>query len=138
MDSKKRILATLAGTVVCFFMGWLVYGMLLMDFMASNAGTATGVMKGETEMVWWALILGTLMQAYLLVYVFGKVGNITTFGSGFQLGLMLGLIIGFAFDLSMYGTSNVMNLTATIVDPIAGGVINGIAGGVIGVVLGRK
>ncbi|MBL7843133.1 MAG: hypothetical protein JNK44_04650 [Cyclobacteriaceae bacterium] len=52
MDAKKRILATLAGFVVFFLLGWLFYGILLMDFNAANSGTASGVMREETEMVW--------------------------------------------------------------------------------------
>jgi hypothetical protein len=138
MDAKKRILATLAGFVVFFLMGWIIYGMLLMDFMGANTGSATGVMRSDTEMVWWALIAGNLLQAYLLVYIFGKWANITTFGGGLQAGATIGLIFGLGFDLSMYGTTNIMNLTATLVDPIATAVIMGISGGVIGVVLGKK
>lgn len=138
MDMKKRLLATLAGFVVFFLLGWLLYGMLLMDFFNNNQGTATGVMRTETEMVWWALALGNLMQAYLLVYIFGNWANITTFGGGFKAGLIIGLIIGYGVDLTMYGTTNIMSLTGALVDPLVVGVMMGVSGGVIGVVLGRK
>lgn len=138
MDAKKRIVATLAGFVVFFFMGWLLYGMLLMDFFMSNAGSATGVYRGDDEMVWWALVLGNLLQAYLLVYIFGKWGSINTFGSGLQAGAVIGLILGLAVDLTLYGTSNISNLTATLVDPLVLAVMMGATGGVIGLVLGKK
>ena len=82
MTTKNRLLATLVGFVVFFLLGWLVYGMLLMDFYANNAGSATGVMRAEDEMIWWALILGNLFQTYLLVYIFGNWANITTFSDG--------------------------------------------------------
>jgi hypothetical protein len=138
MTAKNRILATLVGFVVLFLLGWLTYGMLLMDFYAANAGSASGVMRAEENMVWWALILGNMFQAYLLVYIFGKWANITTFAAGFQGGAIIGLIIGLAINLSMYGTSNMMNLTATLVDPIVSAVMMGITGGAVGVMLGRK
>lgn len=138
MDAKKRILATLAGFVVFFLLGWLFYGMLLMDFYATNSGSATGIMREETDMVWWALIVGNLLQAYLLVYIFGKWANINSFGGGFQAGLIIGLILGFATNLSMYGTMNIINLTVALVDPFVAGVMMAITGGVIGWVLGRK
>lgn len=138
MDMKKRLLATLAGFVVFFLLGWLLYGMVLMDFFNSNQGTATGVMRAETEMVWWALVVGNLLQAYLLVYIFGNWANITTFGGGFKSGLIIGLIIGYGVDLTMYGTTNIMNLTGALVDPLVIGVMMGATGGVIGVVLGKK
>lgn len=138
MDAKKRIMATLAGFVVFFLMGWLLYGMLLMDFFMSNSGSATGVMRSDTEMVWWALALGNLFQAYLLVYIFGKWANITTFGAGLQTGAVIGLILGYGYDLTMYGTSNISNLTSTLVDPLVVAVMMGLTGGVIGMVLGKK
>lgn len=138
MNAKTRILATLAGFVTFFILGWLLYGMLLMDFYASNAGSATGVMRSDTEMVWWALIAGNVLEAYFLVYVFGKWANITTFGGGLQAGIMLGLILGYAMDLTMYATSNTMNLTAALVDPLVSALMMGITGGVVGMMLGRK
>ncbi len=138
MTAKTRIMATLAGFVVLFMLGWLLYGMLLMDFFVANAGSATGVNRAEDEMVWWALIVGNVLQAYLLVYIFGKWANITTFAEGLKGGAMIGLILGYAYDLIMYGTTNIMNLTAALVDPLIAAVMMGLAGGVIGWVLGRK
>jgi len=138
MTIKNRILATLVGFVVFFLLGWLVYGMLLMDFYANNAGSATGVMRAENEMIWWALILGNLFQTYLLVYIFGNWANITTFSDGLKAGAIIGLIMGFAFNLSMYGYSNLMNMTSALVDPFVSAVIMAITGGAIGFMLGRK
>lgn len=138
MTAKNRILATLVGFVVFFLLGWLFYGFLLMDFYADNAGSASNVMRAEDDMIWWALIVGNLLQAYFLVYVLGKWANISTFGGGFKAGAILGLILGLGMNLTMYGTSNMMNLTATLVDPLVFMIMMGITGGVIGVMLGRK
>ncbi|MFM8851522.1 MAG: DUF1761 family protein, partial [Cytophagales bacterium] len=109
MDAKKRILATLAGFVVYFILGFLTYGMLLVDFYASNVGTATGVMRSDADMQWWALIAGNVMMAYLLVYIFGKWANITSFAAGLKAGTILGLIMALGFSLNMYGTTNISN-----------------------------
>ncbi len=138
MDSKTRIIATLAGFVTVFLLGWLFYGVLLVDFYAANAGSAVGVMRADTEMIWWALIAGNVLQAYLLVYIFSKWTTISTFGGGLQAGLILGLIMGLAFNLSMYGTTHMMNLTGTLADCVVAAVMTGLTGGVIGMVLGRK
>lgn len=138
MSAKNRILATLVGFVVLFLLGWLFYGFLLMDFYADNAGSATGVYRENDQMIWWALILGNIMQAYLLVYIFGSLGNVTTFGNGLKVGAIIGLILGLAFNLNMYATSNIMNLTSALVDPIVSTIMMGITGGVIGMMLGRK
>lgn len=138
MTAQKRMVATLAGFVTLFLLNFLFYGVLLTEFMASNAGTATGVMKADADMLWWPLVLGTVFQAYLLVYVFGNWANISTFGGGLKAGAMIGLLFALGFDLVMYGTANIMNLTATLVDPLVMAVSYGVTGGVIGMVLGRK
>jgi hypothetical protein len=138
MNAKKRISATLAGFVVFFLLGWLFYGILLVDFYAANQGSATGVMRSDSEMVFWALALGNLFQVYLLVYIFGKWANITTFGGGFQAGALIGLIFGSGYNFTMYGTTNIMNLTGTLVDVFVIALMMAITGGVVGFVLGRK
>ncbi|SNT01056.1 Protein of unknown function [Ekhidna lutea] len=138
MTAKNRVLATLVGFVVFFLLGWLFYGFLLMDFYADNAGSATNVMRAEEDMVWWALIVGNLLQAYFLVYIFGKWANITTFSGGLKAGAILGLILGLGMNLTMFGTSNMMNLTGALVDPFVSMIMMGITGGVIGAMLGRK
>ncbi len=137
MTIKSRVLATLVGFVVLFLLGWLFYGGLLMDFYASNMGSATGLNRAEDEMVWWALILGNVFQAYLLVYIFGTWAQISTFVGGLKGGLIIGLILGFGLNLSWYGTSNAMNLTATLVDPFVTAIMFGITGGAIGWMLGK-
>ncbi len=137
MTAKTRVLATLFGFITFFLLGWLLYGMLLMDFYASNSGIATNVARAEEDMVWWALIVGNLLQAYFLVYVLGKMGNVNTFMSGLGTGAVIGLILGLAFNLTMFGTTNMMNLTATLVDPLVSMIMMGITGGVIGMMLGR-
>lgn len=138
MSAKTRIMATLVGFVVFFILGWLFYGLLLMDFYASNSGSAINVMRSENNMIWWALILGNLLQAYFLVYVFGTWAKINSFGAGFKAGAIIGLILGFGFNLTMYATTNMMNLTGALVDPFVSMIMMGITGGVIGVMLGRK
>jgi len=138
MDAKKRMMATLAGFIVYFMLGFILYGVLLMDFFAAHSGTATGVMRLDTDMQWWALIAGNVVQAYLLVYIFGNWANITTFGGGLKAGAIIGFIMSLGISLNMYGTTNVSDLTSTLVDPFVMSVMLGITGGVIGWVLGRK
>lgn len=138
MTAKNQILATLVGFIVLFLLGWLIYGMLLMDFYGNNSGSASGVMRAEDEMIWWALILGNLFQTYLLVYIFGSWANITTFSDGLKAGAIIGLLMGLAFNFTMYGTSNIMNMTSALVDPFVSAVMMAITGGVIGFMLGRK
>ncbi|MBV6640345.1 MAG: DUF1761 domain-containing protein [Cyclobacteriaceae bacterium] len=138
MKAKNSIIATLVGTVSLFLLGWIFYGMLLMDFNMQNAGSATGVMREESEMVWWALILGNVVQAYFLVYIFERWENVNSFVSGLKGGAVIGFLLGLGFNLVMYATSNMMNLTAALVDPFVSMAMMGITGGLIGMILGKK
>lgn len=138
MTAQKRILATVVGGLVLFLSGWLLYGVLFMDFFSNNAGSATGVMKPNEEMDMIYLFLGNIFQAYLLVYIFGKWANISTFMGGLTNGIILALILGYGYSLVGFGTSNIYSLTAALVDPLVMAIMYGIAGGAIGWVLGYK
>jgi uncharacterized membrane protein len=132
---SRQVAAIIAGAVTLFVLGWLVYGMVLMDFFAANAGTATGV--NREAMVWWALILGQVAWAGLLVYVFGRGAGVTSFGVGARVGAAVGLLAAASVDLALYATTNIMNLTAAVVDMVVWCVISAIGGGVVAAVLGR-
>ncbi len=135
MSAKTRITATLVGFVVYFILGWLLYGALLMDFFQGQS--TTSVMRPEDGMIWWALILGNLFVSYLLVYILGNWAGVKTFAGGLKAGATIGLLLSLGMNLTMYGTSDMMTLTGTLVDPLVGAVMFGVTGGVIGVMLGR-
>jgi hypothetical protein len=138
MTAQKRILASIIGALVLFILGWVMYGMLFAGFFENNAGTASGVMKSNEEMSMLWLFVGNLFQAYLLVYIFGKWANISTFMGGLTNGIILALIMAYGYNMIGYATSNVSNLTAALVDPLIMAVMYGLAGGAIGWVLGYK
>jgi len=137
MNMQKFVVSGIVGGIVAFFAGWLVYGVLLMDFFAKNVGSATGVQRAMADMVWWALIAGNLCSGLLLSYIYNKWANITSFGAGFSGGLALGLLMSAMFDLTMYGTSNLSNLNGAIADIVCATVITGVTGGVVGLMNGK-
>lgn len=135
MDLKKFSLGTLAGGVAFFVLGFLIYGVALADFMASNAGTATGVTKEPMEM--WALILGNLAYAALLTYIFMQWANISTFATGAKAGAIIGLLVAVYFDFLTYSMMNLSNMTGLIVDIVVFTIISALVGGVVGLALGK-
>lgn len=135
MNTNKFLVGGIIGGVVNFLLGWLVWGMLLMNFMNENMGTATGVMKAENEMVWWALIVGNIFWGFVLSYVLNKSGT-NGVGAGATTGAILGLLIAGGFDFTMLGTANIMTLNGVLVDIAASIVVSAIVGGVIGWYLG--
>jgi hypothetical protein len=133
--SSRQLMAVVAGTVTSFVLGYVLYGMLLMDFFMANAGSATGVPRDPP--VWWALIVGNVVYAYLLVVIFEKWPNVNNFGAGAKAGALLAFLFSLSLDLIMYATTNISNLTATLVDPVVSIVFGGVVGGVVGLMLGR-
>lgn len=138
MKNNKILIAGLIGGVAAFLLGWLVYGMALHGFFEQNAGTATGVNRSPEDMVWWAMIVAHLAFGYLFALIFGRWANISTFATGAKAGAVIGLLMGLAYGLIWYGTSNVMNLTGTFVDILAGAFNSAIIGGVVAWWLGRE
>jgi hypothetical protein len=125
--------------IVAFIGGFLIYGLALQSFMAANAGTATGVMKTDmsaSNMIY--IFIGNLASGLLLAYIFDKWANIRTLSMGAQAGALIGLLIAASVDFTMYGTSNIMNMTAVFVDIIAGTVLSALVGAGVAWWLGRK
>ena len=68
MKSNKILIGGLIGGVTSFLLGWIIYGVILKDAMVSPIA---GLMKPETDMIWWAMIGSCLAQGFLVSYVFG-------------------------------------------------------------------
>ncbi len=136
MNTQKFLVSGIIGGIVSFFAGYLIYGIALMDFFAKNGGADSGVMRPQDQMIWWSLILGSLFQGLLFSYIFNRWASITTLSAGATAGAVLGLLIMAAHDFIMYATTNITNLTATIVDIIAGAVLGAIVGAAVGLANG--
>jgi len=137
MNTKKFFIGTLAGGIAFFFVGYLIYGLAFSGFFVGHSTAAAGSMKQMSEIVWWALILGNFASAALLSYIFLKLGNIGSFGSGAGTGAAIGFFVTLSMDLIHYATANTLDLTATIVDVLVGIVMYAIVGGLIGALMGR-
>ncbi len=134
---NKILIAGLVGAVVAFILGFLVWGLALSSFMESNLGTATGVMRDESDFLWIPMVLGHISWGIFFAYVFGHWANISTFSTGASAGALLGFLVGFTYDMISLGSTNVMNATGAIVDIIAMTIVSAIVGGVVGLMLGR-
>lgn len=129
MNTNKVLVSGILGGIVYFLLGWLVYGILLMDFMATNS--SAGVMKSQDDFAWWALIASNLIFGILIAYVLIAVGNITSTGKGVTTAAVIGLLTASGYDLGLYATSNVSTLKGLIVDVMAITVMSAIVGAVV-------
>ena len=135
MTTQKVLVGTIVGWVVLFFLGYLIFGILLADFFRANAGTATGVEKMPFNLV--AVGIGQLASAGALTLILSWV-DVRGIAQGAMMAGVIGLLFFLGVDLTMFGTSNTSTLTSALVDPVAGGILYAIAGGAITVVAGRK
>lgn len=131
----KILRGTIFGGIAFFFLGWLVWGILLMDFSANNYNT--DIYLNENEMVWWALILSNLLFA-LMQTLFLKWGQAKTWIDGLKIGVLLGALYALTTDLGFYSMTNVLlNKSAIVVDAMAYAVVTGFTGIIIVLTWGK-
>ncbi|HEY1871530.1 MAG TPA: hypothetical protein VGG71_10755 [Chitinophagaceae bacterium] len=131
--NSKFFVGGIVGGIVYLLLGWVIYGMLLKGFMTSNGAT----MKSNSDMVWWALIVGNFAFGFLLAYVIGK-GSASA-GSGAGVGFVLGLLVPLGMDLIGYATSTTaVSLKLIAADVAASVVLSAITGVVVGAVMGMS
>ena len=135
MNTKSFLIATVAGGIAFFLVGFLFYGVLMVDFFRDNAGSASGVMKEPANMP--LLFLGELIFGALYAYIFTRWANISTFAGGAKAGSVIGFLTGLGYNLINFSTANIHNLTASLTDAVLSGISGAIVGGIIGWVIGR-
>lgn len=134
MNANKILIAGVAGGIIFFLLGWLVYGILLMDFMSENAGPgAASIHKESMEM--WALVVSNFAWGFLFAIMFGRWSAGVTPGEGAMRGATTGLLVALFLDMSMYAMSNVLTVKTLIADIAAMALIAAIGGWSIAFIL---
>jgi hypothetical protein len=133
MNTKQWVVGTIAGGVVLYAIGYVIFEFLLGDFYAANGGSATGVSRDPQ--IQWAVAIGALAYAALILYsVRTNVASLTVVG-GMKAGATVGFLIWLVADFTLYGITNINSLTLTIVDPLVELVHGGIAGAAMAALL---
>jgi succinate dehydrogenase hydrophobic anchor subunit len=130
----KILRGTVFGGVTYFLLGWLAWGILLMDFMSANmnqCAARSGVMK------WWAMIVSGLAAALLLTLILNWV-KAKGIINGLKYGALFGVLYGSVVDLSSWSMTTMFNnFGVLIVDVLVSTVVFGIAGLVIVLTWGK-
>ncbi len=136
MSIKKIMIAGIAGGIIYFLLGWLVYGILLKDFYAAHMNNSS--MRPEADMIWWAMIASNLLWGIFIAYIFNRWANINTVSAGLSAGAIIFLFIGLSMSLGFYAyTTMYGDMTGMVVDILVGVVMGAIVGAVTGFVLGK-
>lgn len=133
MTTKQWVAGTIAGGIVVMALGYIVFEWLLGDFYAANGGSATGVSR-DPQIV-WAAAVGALAYAALILYALRSQAGSVNVSSGMKAGAVVGFLIWVCADFTLYGITNLNNLTLTIVDPLVELVRGGIVGAALGALL---
>lgn len=136
MNFTKLSVGTLIGGVVYFLMGWLVYGILLMDVM-SIPEEFNSILYPEEEFKMVLMLVSCLVWGLLLTYILLNWGGINSFGSGLLPAAIIGALVSLSVGLGMAAMYKFSNIQNVFIDAVATAVISGIAGGFIGWYLGR-
>ncbi len=131
MFTKQNLLATLAGFVAMFVLGYVIWGIATVDFFEGH--TLTNIMKDPPDMLFIAL--GNLIGTFALSSLYGKwARGIHSAGEGFQFGVWIGIFVGLGMGLLWYGTSELMDMTGHLVEAILDIIFYGIIGAIIALV----
>lgn len=134
----KILLATLAGTIVYFIAGWLVFEALLGTYMSDKTTQIAGFKKTPEESSMLMLIVSCAAYALLLAVIFGLWANVTTVKDGIVLGAIIGILVAVMTNSYWYSSTHFFNsLVPLLADVAAAGLTVGIMGGVIAWVLKR-
>jgi len=131
MFTKQNLLATLAGFVVMFVLGYAIWGFAAADFFEPH--TLNDIMKDPPEML--LLAFSNVIAVFALSSIYGKwVKGIHSTGQGFKFGIWIGIFTGLGLGLLNQSTTELMYITGRIVEAILEIIFYGIIGAVIALV----
>lgn len=132
----KILRGTIFGGIAYFLLGWLVYGILLMDFSAANYNQCLN--RPDGIMIWWALIASNLVLALFLT-IFLKGSGAKSLLDGLKTGALFGLLMSLMLGLSYYSmTTMYNNFTGLIVDVVVSVAVMAVVGLVIVLLWGKN
>ena len=134
--SSKIIIAGIIAGIVSFFLGWVVWGMLLESYYDGAMIQYEGMEKENMNFI--ALIIAQLAGGILLAYIIGNFSGTMSMMRGATIGAIVGFFWCLSIDLMFFSMYNMFaNNTVIIVDLIVNTIFSGILGAVIGWWLSR-
>ena len=131
----KILRGTILGGICYFLLGWLVYGILLMNYFSGCTNQCANRPGGE--MIWWAIIASNLCAALLLTLIlhWSKAGGIV---DGLIKGAIFGALFTVTIDLSFWSmTTMYSSLVPILVETIVSAAVFAVVGMVIVLTWGK-
>ena len=122
--NKSLLYSGVVGTIVYYLLGWLVYGVIFPDL----AG-------GEQNPLF--ILLGCLFYAFIFAVLFTRWTSISKFSSGFNAGLILGVLYAVSFYFFKISEGGSFDIQPFLKEIVIGGLMTGITSGAIALVIGK-
>lgn len=127
--NMKILRGTIFGGIAFFLLGWLVWGILLMDFYSANMNQCA--QRPMEEMVWWAIILSNLISALFLT-LFLKWSGARNLMDGLKKGAIFGFLFAASIDFSFWSMTTMISTIGTLVVDI---LVNTVFIAVVGLII---
>jgi hypothetical protein len=132
----KILRGTIFGGILYFLLGWLVWGILLMDFFLDNTNQCAN--RPDGVMIWWAMIMSTLLVALLLT-LFLNWAKAKSMADGLITGAIFGSLFTATIDLSFWSMTTMYNsLIPILVEIAVSAVLYALVGMVIVLTWGKE
>ncbi len=133
MNTKTLISGIVAG-IVAFFVGYLIYGVLMADYFMAAMPSYPGLMKDPGDI--WAIGVGNLIWGILIAWLLNSAGVVSA-----ARGASYAAIAFFLYTLGsgfiMFGQMNMYSIQGLFVEALCTAIMVGAAGAVAGWMLGR-
>jgi hypothetical protein len=127
---------TVCGGIAFFLLGWLVYGVLLMEYTKANTNQCA--IRTEGEMVWWAMIVSNLLTALFLTLIL-KWSAAKGIVDGLKTGALFGILFALSIDLAFWSMTKIFNnFLALAVDVVANTLMMAVIGIIIVLLWGKS
>jgi uncharacterized membrane protein len=133
MDMKRIVIGTAAGAVTLHIVGYLMFDLATVDFYQANNAAAANFSRDVN--LQWSIGLGNLALGALLAFCIAS--RAATIAGGLAMGAVIGFLVWFGVDFTLYGYETRWNLMLTIVDPLLAAIQFAVAGAVVAAVLTR-
>ncbi len=133
MNTKTLISGIVAG-IVTFFVGYLIYGVIMADYFMSTMPSFPGLIKDPMEI--WSIGVGNLIWGILLAWMLNAAGVVSA-----SKGATYAAIAFFLYTLGsgfiVFGQMNMYTIQGIFVEGLCSAVMMATGGAVAGWMLGR-
>jgi hypothetical protein len=135
MDMKRLAIGTIVGGITLYVVGYLIFEILVLDFYLTNVIAVASAYRDAS--LQWAQAIGNLGLGALVTLGVMSRPDTPTIAGGFLIGAVIGFLVWFGADFTLYSLTNVWTTTLLFVDSPLEAIHHGAAGAAIAAVLAR-